>query len=123
MRASALGILGLLFLSSPLQAERAPTFEGAVIFSGGETRLDLTDALATVPLPPVFAGWTCYIDGTQKTGPTYFKTITCGGKWGFVDAFVLCGPKQRKGSAQLRLRQPASQDAAEKVTIGVVCGY
>lgn len=60
-------------------------------------------------------------DAAQRRG--LFKTITCGGKWGFVDAFVSCDSKHRKASAQLRLRQPARQDAASKVTIGVVCGY
>jgi hypothetical protein len=105
------------------RAERAPTFEGAVIFPGGETHLVLTDELAKVPLPEKFEGWTCYVDGTQRNGPVYFKTITCGGKWGFVDAFVLCGPKRRNASAQLRLRRPGTHDTANSVTIGVTCGY
>jgi hypothetical protein len=128
MRKSALGVFVFLCFSSSAEAERAPVFEGAVIFSGGETKLDLTDALATVPLPPDFVGWTCYIDGTQRNGPAYFKLITCGGKWGFVDTFVSCDSKHRNDSAKLRLRQPIAGDkaaraAAEKVTIGVVCGY
>ena len=120
-------IVGVLVLSGRAVAERSPTFDGAVIFSGGETRMELTEKLATVPLPPAFAGWTCYIDGTQRNGPAYFKAITCGGKWGFVDTFVSCDPKHRTDSAKLRLRQPAAGDrvesAAEKLTIGVVCGY
>ena len=113
----------------PTRAERRPIFVGAVIFAGGETRLDLADATATpLSLPPVFAGWGCYVGDTQRVGSGYTKRTTCGGRWGFVETFVTCDAKHPDATSILRLRQPIDStkqevDAAEKVTITVGCGY
>jgi hypothetical protein len=122
-------LLVAVVLASPsTSAERRPLFEGGVLFAGGQTRLDLSDHEAVpIPLRPVFAGWTCYIDVTQATSDGYARKITCGGKWGFVDSFVTCGTKHRENTTMLRLRQPivgkAESDAAEKVTIFLTCGF
>lgn len=118
----------LSFCPSPWSAERAPIFEGAVIFSGGETQLHLTDAAAPLSLPAVFAGWVCYIDETQRANRTYVRKVTCGGKWGFVDTFTSCDSKHPHSVSTMRLRQPIdgpkeAVDAAEKVTITLGCNY
>ena len=126
---AGLALLGIVApLGSAARADKAPLFEGAVLFAHGRTRLDLTDHLERVSVPEVFAGWTCYIDATQRNGAAYVKQITCGGKWGFVDTFVSCDPKHRRGDATLRLRQPINgtleqMNAAEKLSISVMCSY
>lgn len=124
-------LLAILMLVSPkTSAERRPFFVANVVFKGGETKLNLSDnEPVQVPLRPVFAGWICYIDVTQRVaGGDYMRKITCGGKWGWVDSMVSCGPKHPGHMAGLRLRQPidgsaAEVDAAEKVTITLGCGY
>ena len=99
------------------------------MFAGGETHLDLADAVATpISMPPVFAGWGCYIGDTQRIGNGYTKRITCGGRWGFVETFATCDSKHPDATSILRLRQAIDGtkqevDAAEKVTISVGCGY
>jgi len=109
-------------------AATAPIFVGEVASSGSETRLNLSDSLSSISLPPVFAGWLCYFDETQRVGRAFTKKITCGGKWGFVDAFASCDSNHRHSFASLRLRQPIADskgdsDAADKVVITLGCGY
>jgi hypothetical protein len=126
------GVALLVILSfSPLHATmKKPTFGGALISKIGLSRLDLTDDISTIAMPPAFPGWECYIGDTQLSddGSHYLKNITCGGKWGFVDGFVACGPKDRKANTVIRLRQPIAGtkeewNAAEKLTISVGCSY
>jgi hypothetical protein len=122
----ALLVLGI---SSQLQAEKRPSWVAAIESRSGMSRLDLSDDLATITLPPAFPGWDCYVGDTQPAPfGGFIKNITCGGRWGFVDGFVLCSSKARKANTVIRLRQPitgtkAEWAAAEKVTISVSCSY
>jgi hypothetical protein len=121
-------VFALLRNASAAPPDERPIFVGSVISSHGEATLYLTDEIAPLSVPPIFAGWTCYIGDTQHKGSAYIKQITCGGPWGFVDAFVSCEPKHRHDQAIVRLRQPINGskqqvDAAEKLTITAGCGY
>lgn len=124
--AALLSVVATPGIATP--ADRAPVFEGSVLFAHGQTRLDLTDELEQISVPGVFMGWICYVGDTQRNGAAYVKQITCGGKWGFVDTFVSCDPSHRTNVATLRLRQPINGtlkeiDAAEKLSVSVSCGY
>jgi hypothetical protein len=130
IRLVGLTILGFALLRSvsAAPADEPPIFVGGVVSAHGETTLYLTDEITPLSVPPIFAGWACYIGDTQRKSGAYIKQITCGGPWGFVDAFVSCEPKHRQDHAIVRLRQPIDRskqqiDAAEKLTITVGCGY
>ena len=118
----------LTLFSSTSVAEDPPVFVGRVVSAAGVIQPQLADSSVRISLPPIFAGWSCYFDETQQLGRVYLKRITCGGKWGFVDTFVSCDYKHRRGDGMLKLRPPVdgtpkSADASENVTISLGCAY